>query len=249
MKYRYAVPLLALFSAPALMAQENAAQESTKNWEGELELGVLMTTGNTEETNLKGLLDFTQHLEDWRNNYQLEALYSETEDTATAERYRGSLQADYKLAGSQFWFIRGSYADDRFSGYDFQSSATTGYGNRVWQRSEDSFLDLSAGLGYRYNRLHEPAEDGSEAEDGPIARLAGEFDYRLSPTALFIQELSTEIGLEDSNTISESVTSIQSNIFSNLALKASYRIRNVSDAPADSESTDTEAAFTMLYTF
>ena len=244
MKYRSILPAVGLAVAMPL-----GAVETDGGWEGELELGLLVTTGNTEETNLNGGFNLTRDWQTWRTQYEADALYSRSEDITTAERYRGAAQADYKLDERQFLFLRGSYEDDRFSGYDFQSSATTGYGNRVWEQNENSFLELSAGLGYRYDRLEEPDSDGNNADDEAIARLAARLDYELTPTSLFRQELGTEVGLEENNVVTISETSIQADFLTAFALKAAYRMKHNSDAPAGSESLDTETSFTLLYAF
>mgnify|MGYP003118481337 CR=1 FL=1 len=44
-----------------------AATAQDSNWEGEAELGLLVTTGNSEETNLKGRLGLVHETESWRN--------------------------------------------------------------------------------------------------------------------------------------------------------------------------------------
>jgi len=223
--------------------------QSAKDWEGEAELGVLMTSGNTEETNVNGRLGLIHEVIDWRNIAEFSSNYSEAEDETTAERYKSSLETNYKFDESQYWFLRGTYDKDRFSGYDFESTATTGYGNRVWQRGKRSFLDLSAGAGYRYNKLEVVNSDGEDVEKEPIARLAAQFDYALSENALFRQKLSTEIGLDENNVISQSETAIKANIVGTLSMKAAYRVKHVSDAPAGTDSTDTETAITLLYGF
>ncbi|EKE67774.1 DUF481 domain-containing protein [Gallaecimonas xiamenensis] len=247
--YKYSLPMLALLAAQAAYADDAAGAPDKKNWKGEAELGVLVTSGNSDSTNVKGRLNVTQDLESWRNNYQLESLYTESDDETTAERYRGSIQGDYKIDDKQFWFVRGSYEDDRFSGYDFQASTSTGYGNRFWELEDGSFFDASAGLGYRYNKLQERNDDGDSAEKEAIARLAAKFEYKLSENSLFRQELNSEIGLDESNTITESVTSLQANVMGNLAMKISYRVKYTSKVPDDTEKTDTETSFTILYTF
>ena len=218
-------------------------------WEGEAELGVLVTTGNSEETNLKGRLALLHNTERWRNRLEARSAYTEAEDETTAERYRTEAETNLKFADNQFLFLRGFYEDDRFSGYDFRSSATAGYGHRVWEMGERSFLDLSAGAGYRYNRLNEPDEDGEQYEDEVIGRLAGQFDFELSENALFRQKLGTEFGLQDNNTITESETSVQASVVGDLSLKLAYRVTHVSDAPPDSEKTDTETSVSVLYGF
>ncbi|AMQ88342.1 MULTISPECIES: DUF481 domain-containing protein [Marinobacter] len=236
--------------AVACMALAPLAQaQDSGNWTGEAELGVLVTSGNTEETKVNGRLGLQHETQTWRNTGEFSSRYTETEDQTTAEEYKAALEADYKFDDNQYWFVRGSYEDDRFSGYDFESTLTTGYGNRVWQAGDRSFLDLSVGGGYRYNKLRQENPDGRDVEEEAIARLAGQFDYALSETALFRQKLSTEIGLDENNTISQSETSLQSNIVGSLSMKAAFRVKHVSDAPVGSDKTDTETSLSLLYGF
>lgn len=242
MELRKITALATAFVAPLAVA------ESAK-FEGETELGVLVTTGNSEETSINSRLSGKHEQELWRNTASFSSAYSEAEDQTTAEKYRADAESDYKFTEQQYWFLRGSYDDDRFSGYEYQSSVTTGYGNRVWNAGDQSFLDLSVGAGYRYNRLDVPDEDGERDENEAIGRLAAQFDYALSESSLFRQKLSTEVGVDDNESISESETSIQASLAGNLSMKAAYRVKHVSDAPAGSENTDTQTSITLLYGF
>ena len=243
MDLRQAVAITAITVAPYAIAQD------ADNWKGETELGVLVTSGNTDETNIKGRLGLVHEIETWRNTGEFRTNYSETDDETTAEEYLAALETDYKFAENQYWFLRGSYEDDRFSGYDFESTLTTGYGNRVWNSGDRSFLDLSVGGGYRYNKLAMENAEGEDTEEESIARLAGQFDYALSENSLFRQKLSTEIGLDENNTITESETSLQANVVGNLSMKVAFRVKHVSDAPDGSENTDTETSLSLLYGF
>ncbi|MAK49764.1 DUF481 domain-containing protein [Marinobacter sp.] len=243
MDLRQAVAITAVAIAPFASAQE------ADNWKGETELGVLITSGTTEETNIKGRLGLVHEVESWRNSGEFRTNYSETEDETTTEKYLAELETNYKFDKNQYWFLRGSYEDDRFSGYDFESTVTTGYGNRVWTSGERSFLDLSVGGGYRYNRLEMVNAKGEDTEKEAIARLAGKFDYALTANSLFRQKLSTEIGLDDSNTVTESETSLQANVIGNLSMKAAFRVKHLSDPPVGSENTDTETSLSLLYGF
>lgn len=243
MDLRQAVAITAVVIAPFASAQEDG------NWKGETELGVLITSGNTEETNIKGRLGLIHEVETWRNTGEFRTNYSETDDETTSEKYLASLETDYKFSENQYWFLRGSYEDDRFSGYDFESSVTTGYGNRVWNSGDRSFLELSVGGGYRYNKLAMVNAQGEDTEEEAIARLAAQFDYALSENSLFRQKLSTEIGLDENNTVTESETSLQANVVGNLSMKAAFRVKHLSDAPAGSEDTDTETSLSLIYGF
>ncbi|WP_286803899.1 DUF481 domain-containing protein, partial [Marinobacter sp. UBA2498] len=75
------------------------------------------------------------------------------------------------------------------------------------------------------------------------------FDYALTANSLFRQKLSTEIGLDDSNTVTESETSLQANVIGNLSMKAAFRVKHLSDPPVGSENTDTETSLSLLYGF
>lgn len=231
-------------------AQETGSDTDIGNVEGEAELGALITSGNTDETNIDGRFGIKYEVAEWRNTGEFRSAYSETDDSTTVEKYRATLESNYKFSERQYWLVRGSYEDDRFSGFDFQSSLTTGYGSRIWNKGKRSFLDLSVGGGYRFNKLEQPGADGNRDDDEVILRLAGRYDQALSETALFRQTLSVEAGLGDKDTTTtESETSIQADIVGSLSLKAAYLVQHLSDPPQGSEKTDAEASITLVYGF
>ncbi|MBW7470919.1 DUF481 domain-containing protein [Marinobacter sp. M216] len=243
MELKNAVAIALIGAAPLAQAQDRGDVNS------EFEIGILVTSGNTEESNLNGRLAIGNEFPRWRNMAEFSARHTESEDETTAEQYQAEGETNYKFDERQYWFLRGAWEDDRFSGYDFESSVTAGYGNRLWESGDQSFWSVSTGLGYRYNRLDEPDENGENAEDSAIARFATQFDYAISDRALFRQKLSTEVGLEENNTISESETALQATVVGNLSMKAAFRVKHVSDPPEGKERTDTETALTLLYTF
>jgi len=249
-------PLVVFTLATALplavhgQAETAAADESKAgNWQGEAELGVLITSGNTEETNIKSRLALKHEVEKWRNTGEFRSGYAEAEDVTTSEKYRLELESDYKFADRQYWFVRAFYEDDRFSGFEYESSLTTGYGNRIWAEGDRSFLDLSAGAGYRFDRLDTPDQNGDRDRNETIARVAGQYDQALSATALFRQTLSVEQGLDNGATVTESETSVQANVLGSLSMKATYRVQHLSDPPAGADKTDTEISVSLLYGF
>ena len=244
MAFSKTMACVALVAAPLVWAEP-----TSRDWQGEAELGVLITSGNSDQSKINSRLGVRHEVDTWRNTAEFRSLYSDAEGTTSAERYGLTAETNYKFTEQQYAFVRGAYDDDRFSGYDFQSSVTSGYGARVWEAGERSFLDLSVGAGYRFIQLEVADENGSRNEEQAIGRLAGQFDYALSDTALFRQQLSTEVGLSDNNAISESETAIQATIAGNLSMKAAYRVKHVSDAPVDVEKTDTATTLSLLYGF
>ena len=232
----------------ALAMVGSAVAQESDEWSGSIEAGLVETSGNTEETTVSGEVDATRNWNDWRHNVLLQSRYAEQSGERTAERYTAGTQLDYKYNPNDFVFVRGRYDNDDFSGYDFQASTAAGYGRRIWSEG-DSYFDLSTGLGYRYGRFETPDPEEGEVQEDPIGRLAGDFRYQLSETAHFRQEAETEVSLDDGDAISRSVTSLQANVNSSLAMKLSYTLEHNSNPPAGTERTDTITAVTLLYGF
>ncbi|QSP94869.1 DUF481 domain-containing protein [Marinobacter salinisoli] len=243
MKSQRAIAAVLVTAAPLLQAQTNPGLQA------EFELGLLVTTGNTDERNISGRIGLAREYVRWRNTGEFNARHIEADDETTAEEYRAEGETNYKFDEQQYWFLRGAWEDDRFSGYAFESSVTAGYGNRIWEQGEVSFLSVSTGLGYRYNELDEPQADGTREEESVIARFAAELAHEISDRSLFRQKLSSEVGLEETNTITQSETSLQAAVIGNLALKLAYRVKHVSAPPEGAERTDTETALSVLYTY
>lgn len=219
-----------------------------QGWAGDIEAGLLTTSGNTDETQISGEADVTRNWMDWRQNVTLRSRYAEQDEERTTERYSASTQMDYKFNPNDFVFLRGRYDNDDFSGYQFQASTSAGYGRRIWEEG-DSRLDATLGAGYRYSKFDErDPEHGSQREE-PIGRLAADFRYDLSKTAQFREELESEIGLDEGDSVSRSVTSLQANINSALAMRLAYTVEHDSNPPADNKSTDTITSVTLLYGF
>ncbi|MFW5825135.1 MAG: DUF481 domain-containing protein, partial [Marinobacter sp.] len=86
------------------LAMPLAVSAQDDNWKGEAGFGLLITTGNSEETNLKGRLGLVHETEHWRNLGELRSTYTQAEDETTAERYKAEAETDYKFAENQFWF-------------------------------------------------------------------------------------------------------------------------------------------------
>jgi len=140
-----------------------------------------------------------------------------------------------------FILTRIAHEDDRFSGFDSQSDITFNYGRRLLDNVADMGLTLNAGIGVRWSRLND------SDFDEPIVRLAGEYDWEISDTASFNQQLSIEAGSETN--IFRSETSIETQILDNLSLRFSINIKHQTDVPVSRERTDTETAVTFVMNF
>ncbi len=228
-------------AAFAGVAGQAIAAEPVKPWKGEAELGVVSTGGNTETTNVKARAGVVYEVEKWRHTARIDALNTSDKVRTTAERYLASWKSDYKFDEFNYMFGLISYENDRFAGFDYRVSEAIGYGRRLINRPTLT-LDTEIGPGARQTKLKT-----GESENELIGRLAGNLAWKISDTATFTENLSTEIG--KNATITRSVTALTAQLVGTLAMKLSFTARHISDVPVDREKLDTETAVTLVYGF
>lgn len=248
--------MLILAASLLTVTNVNAADEKTAKeespWKSSVELGFIRTTGNTETQTTAVKADATYEVDKWRHNVHAEGYgqqsKADTGDTVvSAERYEISGKTDYKFSELDYIFGLVKLQKDRFSGFEYDHVVTAGYGRKLIKQ-DDMELDLEIGPGARFFKV-DPApgvpDPGSESE--AVLRLAGKYWWAITGTSKFTQELSTDIG--ETITSSQSITGLQANINSTLALKFTYTVRHKTKVPDGNEKLDTETAMTLVYSF
>jgi putative salt-induced outer membrane protein len=230
-----------IVALPALAheVEEEAGPEGP--WSGKARFGYLGTTGNTETTNMSGAFEVQYALEKWTHSFAAAAINASENKATTAEAYTAGWKSELALSEANFLFGRLDWRKDRFSGYDQQFSQTLGYGRRLIDTEKHS-LNGEIGFGARQSDL---ADGTSESE----SILTGGLYYKwaLSENSEFTQDLLVEAG--DKNTFTVSKTAISATLVGDLALVASYTIKNNSDVPLGTEKTDTFTALSLEYSF
>jgi putative salt-induced outer membrane protein len=214
---------------------------SSADWDSEVELGAVMTSGNTDQQTLKFRFDSTRDGERYVNTGHAEALSASEDGNETAEKYYLHYRIARKLDDDRSLFSRIGYEEDKFSGFDRQVDLTAGYSHRLMNR-ENMKLNADFGVGARSNKL-----DTGDSQTEAIARIAGLYEWQVSDNALFKQFIGFEVG-EDLTT-SRSETSLESTISGNLAMKLAVKVKNNSDVPVGKKKTDTESTVTLVYKF
>lgn len=218
-----------------------AAAEADTGWSGKIGLGYLATSGNTESSSLNSGFGVAYAIGRWIHGLDVKAINATEEEETTAEAYTASWKSEFNLTDRDFLFGRVNWRKDRFSGYDQQLSESIGYGRRLIDTGVH-FLNAEIGAGARQSDL----ADGTMESD-VIVRAGLSYLWQLSENAAFTQDLSTEHG--EQNTYLESVTAVKAKLVGDLALVASYTIKNNSEVPVDSEKRDTFAALSLEYGF
>ncbi len=225
----------------ALAGLSSKAVADDGPWSGKATLGYLATSGNTENSNLNSGFEVGYKTGAWQHVLKTVAIHATEENQTTSEAYEVGWKSERSLSEYNFLFGRLNWRKDRFSGYDTQFSQTVGYGRRLID-TEAHKLNAEIGVGARQSELI----DGTK-ENETILRGGLDYAWQFSDTARFRQEISVESGAD--NTYLESVSAISARLLQNLALVASYTIKNNSDVPPLIEKTDTYTALSLEYTF
>lgn len=241
--YAFIVTSMILASANVI-AEEKKVEESPLK--ASVEFGFIRTTGNTENQTSALKADITYEVEKWRHTghaegYGQQADNDQGDTVVSAERYELSGKSDYKFTEHDYAFGLIKLQKDRFSGFEYDHIVSVGYGRKAIKQ-ENMELDLEIGPGERFFKV-----DDGQSDEEAVLRLAANYWWQITDTSKFTQDLSTDIG--ETITSSESITGIQANINSTLALKFTYTIRHKSKVPEDNEKKDTETAVTLVYTF
>ena len=169
------------------VAAEDTA-ETQKAFSGTGEAGVLMTTGNSETESVNARLGLKYETGYLLAEAAAAALYrseetdvgGQTVDKTSAEKYTCSAKLGYKFNAANYVFVHAAFEDDRFSGYDYQSTYTAGYGRgwrdrrrrdfsricRVWlQFFRRRVVSAGGHRGYRVRQHQHPRGVGPEVPD------------------------------------------------------------------------------------
>lgn len=229
--------------APAAQAQ----------WSGKAELGVLLSDGNTESKSANAKLDLTHQGTKWKNNFYFAALYGENAEFANAERYEARYQADVRMTDKLSWFFGLRGEQDRFSGFAYQATASTGVTYQFID-NPNTKLDASFGAGYRRLRPQvliqlESGEvidriDGEEDSE-PVATLGSNYEHAFTENTKITNKLLAESGADNTSVTDDLALAVSIN--ETLALAVGIGVRYNSDPPPLAESTDTLFTVNLVY--
>ena len=229
---------------PGLLLVQMVSAEQLKPeslWKASAEIGYVSTSGNTNTETLNAKAMVSTDREQWRHKVEVTALNASDEDVTTAEKYTVEGQSDYKLKDPNYLFGNIAYENDKFSGYQYRVTESIGYGRRVIKQT-DLTLDLEIGPGARQSKL-----DNGDTESESLLRGAAKLNWTISKTSQFSEVLTVEAG--DDATVSKSVTGLSSQINGSLSMKFTYTYKHTSEVPVAVDDTDTETAFTLVYSF
>jgi putative salt-induced outer membrane protein len=240
---RRAAPLLA--ACFALHAAPAAAQ-----WTGRGEAGVVVAGGNTDTKAGNAKLAVGYKADAWTHAAGFAGVYSANGGVTTAQRWEATEQSNYQFDARDYWFGGLRYENDRFSGFKYQATASTGVGRKFIDTEATKFSG-QVGAGYKRSETRDvvtplgllltPGET-----DGSMA-LLGALEYRhaINASTTLLDKLSVEYTSDD--TFAQNDLALQVRMSDKLALALGYSVRHHTDPPAGFKKTDTLTTVNVVY--
>lgn len=230
------------WTAAAAVAAALATAPAQADWSGKGEAGVVFARGNTKTETVNAKLEMAREVDRWKHGFGLAALRAKSAGAKTADRYGAFYQADYKLSEVTYWFGGLRYEKDKFSGFDYQASATTGVGRKFIDTERTKFTG-QAGVGFK--RLKN-ALTGETANNG-IFRGDLKFEQALTATTKVIDTFLVESG--SANTLAVNELALQVKMSDAFALAVGLSVRYNTDPPNGLKKTDTLTTVNLVYGF
>jgi len=229
-------------SVMAADPMELSADDKNKGWTGNIELGYVQTSGNTDTTTGIMKLGINGSYTDWIHNFTSRGYHATDTDNTTASNINAQWRSNYILR-TDISYIYGllRYDNDQFAGYKLRMTGTAGYGHKII-KTEAFRWAVEAGVGGQYT----DQTDGTTV-DQAIGRVGTWLNWKISESSDFSYNLFTEFGSE--NTYTESDANLSVKINDSLSLVLGWLVRNNSDVQPGIENTDMTTTISLKYAF
>ncbi|WP_281556499.1 DUF481 domain-containing protein [Thalassomonas sp. RHCl1] len=243
----------------AATAAENSEQPASP-FTTSAELGFLYQTGNTKSADIKTGFDLKYEQEKWKSIFEFDLLVKKTEtededgDTSmdtSDQKWELVSQTNYTLGVEEKNYVYGNFAykDDRFSGFENQSSLSLGWGRR-WYESETASFDADIGPGFKRDVLKDTDDSSGETSNSFIIQAQALYLRKLNEHVEFRQQFTAKYSPKSGeNSTYKAESSITTKLIETLQLKFSFTIDHNTEVEDDKENTDTQTAMTLVYSF
>ncbi|MCW8834636.1 MAG: DUF481 domain-containing protein [Colwellia sp.] len=224
------------------------------------ELGFLYKTGNTKSADIKAGFNLKHEKDKWRSvvafNILAKKLEKEDDDgnkefVSTDNKWDITTQTNYTIGAEGKNYLYGNLAheQDKFSGFESQSSFSAGWG-REWYKTETSSLFADIGPGVKYDVTRATDTDPSNSSTNLIVQAQALYTHKFNDYVEFKQHLVAKQATKSGeNSVYKSETSVTAQLIDALQLKFALRIDYDTEVEPEFENTNTETSMTLIYNF
>jgi len=230
------------------------------------ELGALLKTGNVKSADIKAGLKLRYEKEQWLQLLSVDILGKKLESEndegvksfdTTDSKWAVAAQSNYTIEadGNNYLYGNLSYAEDRFSSFDLQSSVSLGWG-RNWYKTNTVSLFADIGPGYKHDEVS--AIDATDTvaaipkttQSSLIVQAQALYVNQLNPYVEFRQYLVGKYAPDsDQNSIYKSETSLTTKLIDSLQFKFALTLDYNTKVEETFKNLDTQTGVTLVYSF
>jgi putative salt-induced outer membrane protein len=246
---------VALLLAPALVMADDTPAPPPPPLTVKVQVGYVSSHGNTDAQTGNAKFDAAYVVAQWKHELQLAGLYGKSNDIVSAENLDAQWQTNYNFTNRLFAFGALHYADDKFSGFQYQETLSAGAGYS-FVKLADATLDAQVGVGYRRLRPELLVKDPSgdvisrtplDVETGAVVTANVKGMYAFNAVTKMTDVVALESGSD--NTLLQNDLGLQVNMSKALAITIGYEVRHNSSPPAGLVKTDSQVTFNLAYAF
>ena len=227
---------------PAGLALALLAASAHAEWKGKGEAGIVFARGNTDADTINFKLGMSEEVDRWKHALEMSALRATSGGVRSADRFMAGWQSDYKISERTFSFGGLRYERDKFSGFDYQATASAGLGYKFYDTDKVKFAG-QAGAGYRRIR------DGVTGDtSGNVVFVTGlDYSNALTETTKLVDKFHSESGSD--NTLLTNFAGVEVKMSTKLALSVGLDVQHNTKPPAPRKQTDTVSTVNLVYAF
>jgi putative salt-induced outer membrane protein len=225
--------LLALPTTPALA-----------QWTGKGEAGVAVASGNTDTKSANIKLAAGKKVDAWEHSAGFAAIYVSDDLGTTAQRWELAGQSRYQFNPRDFWYGGARYEDDRFSGFDYQATLSSGVGRKFIDNDTTKFSG-QVGIGYKFFATRDTLLAPGFSDSSVVGVAGADYTHKFNDSTSVFDHLNIEAG--SNNTFFQNEVGVAVKMSDRMALVLAYAVRYNTDPPVGFKKTDTLTTMNLAY--
>lgn len=221
----------------------SAATTITEGWDSSLDLGLTLTSGNSETTLFTAILNLGKTVGQDEYNAALAYAFSEAEGDTTADEITGFFNWNRLINEKSYAGLRVEGRRDEIADIDYRIQATALYGYYFVKNDTTTFA-IEGGPGYTVQSL-----DGSD-DNYAHFYVGQKFSHWLTDNARVFQSFAGYLNVEDTDQYNFIFTvGAEALMSESLSLKVTVENKFDSEPAAGSEENDLKLISSISYKF
>ncbi len=227
--------------ASAIEPPPSAGFFSPSTWDGRVEIGGTLNTGNTDEKAISAGLELVRQTDLWLFELKTAFYFQSSNGTTNKQRFAVDTQINRTINDRLYAFANVGYIDDQFSGFDYRITTAGGLGYYVF-KGEPIEWRVEAGPAVRIDK----PSTANQVDVDPAGIARSKFNWIITESAALLNETTVIV---DGGMTVDNLIALDLAITEALKARLSYAIRYNDSPPVGTQGLDTTTKASVLYEF